>query len=310
MNKGPRHLKSIIDKAEQTKDTFKSYFDFGNAFEDALNNPQTFQFDYGFVAKQPDASGKYATYGRIIAEAVILQLNYLKSNGLPLEIDTEWLFEVKKRAHEASTLAGDIEKADKELEKEPYKTYFGQFIAYEGRVTDSETWALLQELIGLASQNETFQKIMRLPYTDQEVLTWTVNVDGNDIKCKGISDRISIDIEDEIIYLMDMKTTTQNLYDGSFQQKASEYGYHNQLFGYALGIKQHPEYSKLIEKGYTIQMLWAVGVKSKPASFALVPFTFEWHSYEFMMDSLVSMLRVFLEYKENDFKEPDWVKSI
>lgn len=311
VKKGPRHLKAKIDQYSQPRTDFKTYFDFGNAFEDALLNPQNWQFDYGFVAKQPDASGKYATYGRIIADAIILKQLENLANGLDQNVFEEsWLEQVKRNAHLLSTLAGDVEKADKELDKEPYKSFFNSYIQYKGKVTDAPTWAKLQELVNLSLKNDNFQYILTLPRTDQEVLTWKVTASGQERICKGKSDTIAIDHKNKVIYLFDIKSTGDNLYDGSFHKSVASYGYDEQLFGYMLGIEQHPEYSKLLSDGYRISMFWAVGTKEAVPSFSIVPFQPSPEKRMELMFRLARNISTYFLYEEFGFAEQTMVEAI
>jgi len=279
VDKGPRELRNAIEKYSSPKTTFKNYFDFGDAFEANLIDPNGFITLYGSIDKAPDPSGKYATYGRIIADAIVLKKLEIKSSpdydGGPINIDADWLQSVKERAHLLSTLAGDIDKADKELEKEPYKSYFSRYIEFEGRVCDTTTWALLETLALLANQNTLFKHIMSLPKTFQEVLTW--EVDG--YKCKGKSDIIAVDDAGMKIYLVDIKSTKDKLHNGDFVKSITLFGYDDQLYGYNIGIEQSPRYKHLIEKGYTIEVYVAAGRKIDVLDFAMFKIEFTRSNY-------------------------------
>jgi len=313
---GPRALKAKIDQYGTPKVEFKTFFDFGNAYEDALLHNEEFKTSYGFVEKAPDASGKYVTYGRIIAEALILKQLENKVNGINT-IDADWLIELKNRALVLSTLAGDIEKADKKLEEDQYKTYFDKYINFSGRVTDSATWATLEELIKLSNANFTFSRLMKLPRTEQEVLVWEEVIwpfdaitgiqDQMTVKCKGRADVIALDHEYKIIWLLDLKSTAANLYDGEFERYARRAGYPKQLQGYSNGIRSNPKYAELIADGYQISCGLFAGCKTFPYAFGFFPI--EFHTDDIQAE-IIRELETFKFYESNGFKDIDTVASI
>jgi len=297
VKKGPRFLKDKIDKYSQPRVAFKSYFDFGDAFEDMLIDPEGFLFKYGTVVKAPDASGKYATYGRIVADGMLL----CKQTTPEMLNNPDWITELKNRALELSTLACDTSKADAELQKEPYKSYFEAYLSFEGRITDLATWQTLSTLASLAQNNMLFSKILSLPKTFQEVLTWTIVLpSGEEFKCKGKTDIIAVDAEAKIIYHVDIKSTSSNLYDGSFVKNATEYGYDEQLCGYDLGIYQHPSYGMLLkDKDYQLHTYLAVGDKTAPCAFTL----FNLPHSGMLLHKVEKLAIKYLEYSRNGFAD-------
>jgi hypothetical protein len=236
----PKNYRNYKDRVEQTSEPF---FDLGSAIHCKVLEPEEFDDRY-IIMDVEDPSPMYKKYIKALFET-------RKPEGeewTPLQ-ENAW----RVNAHGESGFKWSSEKVWENFNKDPkLKGYYDILVKSEGKVVLSkkDEEAIEACLKGIEAHTKASELLYGHLLSDcnneLEVIWQHPVAEFKDFKMKSIFDRLIINENTKTAILVDLKTTSKNVYS-SFKYSYVKYDYHRQMGLYKLAV-----YDYLKSKGFDI----------------------------------------------------------